>query len=123
MEKEKQIQISCCTIPERRDFSHMPSMRVWLDGLKMGHLLYNFVNNGFDDYEVLLLAACTQWRLSNEQMRLELGIEDKAERDCLMRSIGENSMRYLMGNAAVRYGLMMQDTTMIRDKACFCVVF
>ena len=109
----------------KRDFMLTKSLCQWLEKLKMSHLLYNFINNAIDDYEWILLMMNTPLELSSNMLMTELSIEDENERNILLSNLRESSKLYLGANLAVKYGLYraIQDTTVIHEKTCSCIVF
>lgn len=67
----------------------MPALDVWLDSLGLNHLLKNFVDNGIEDSESLLIIMNSKYALNDDWLRLFFGIEKTGHRQKILFKIRE----------------------------------
>ena len=95
----------------------------WLDSLRLGHLLYNFVNNGFEEMEHLLLLMNTEQPLNKAALYEDLGIEDEKENARILSKLCEVSQSYFLSTLVQRYGLKSKYESKARSEgACACII-
>jgi len=90
----------------------------------MGHLVFNFINNGFEDLESVLIMMNTELALDKIGIERELGIDDIRENSRLFIKLKETADSYLLSSLSIRYGLSMRfEGRPKKESACGCLIF
>ena len=97
-----------CSAPQSTNpnYTALPTLVQWLDGLKLKHLHPNFVAAGYEDLEHLLGLMHTKYAITDEVLERQLGIAKLGYRHRLLLKLQEDAPRITsMRSASTPTGL------------------
>ena len=115
----KIVYYSCQNLDDIEDDKNINKLKNWLENLKMGDYLMNFLTNGYHTIELLLMQMETANPLTNEILKDEIGIEKIGYRSRIINKLKDEgrSLKHKLQASAL---IVNQGEN---DKNCECVMF
>lgn len=111
---------SCCTAPNyTTGLILMPNLEEWLEKINLGYLYRYFKENGYDDLEHLIMLMHSEYPITDDVLKFEIGIDKLGHRHRILAKLREeaNIKRHIRN----RSGIHMESTTKL--PACeFCII-
>ena len=81
----------CCSVPSNTTYGFvaMITLREWLRALKLEELLQRFVENGFDDYEMMIAQMMSRYPITEEILMEDVGVLKPGHRNRILGKLKE----------------------------------
>ena len=107
-------------IKDIKNDKNIMKLKTWLDKLKIGHYLNNFLNSGYYSVELLFMQMSSSNPLNNAILKEEIGIDKIGYRSRIINKLKEDS-KIFIGELKVKTLVINIDEE--KNNKCQCLIF
>ena len=115
----KSVYYICQNLDKIENDQHIKILNQWLAELKIEQYLINFLNNGYHSIELLLMQMGTEYPLTTEILRDEIGIDKIGYRSRILNKLKEEAT--ILNNKLKSSSLVVNNIE--NNKNCECYIF
>lgn len=108
-----QVFWKCCSVPSNttHGVTATISLREWLRTLKLEELTSNFIQNGFDDYEFILLQMFSRYPITEEILTNDVQIQKPGHRNRILGKLKEEAKNIIEKNETIQIETISKQTS------------
>ena len=85
----------CCGVNKNNNNNNKFNIDIWLKKIGLVNLKENFIFNGFDKIEYLILQMFSSYPVNDEMLKKDLGIENEKDRDIIIMRLNRD-VKYIL---------------------------